>query len=188
MDATPYYKGHEHSAEELAALIQEAHDYIRQLDEKGQSPFQTIHQIYFTVTIDTSYFLSIAKLRALRLVWYNLLHAWNLELTEPYIAVVFDKSVYTDEIYSNMIRATSMAMSAVQGGANRITVLPYDEGRAEMAQYPPAFGRRIARNVQHLLKMETYMHEVPDPAAGSYYIEQLTHQLAAKAWESLEKQ
>jgi methylmalonyl-CoA mutase len=63
--------------------------------------------------------------------------------------------------------------------------LPYDAGREVQATYPQAFSRRIARNVQHLLKMESAMDEVADPAAGSYYVETLTGQLAEKAWAGI---
>jgi len=66
-------------------------------------------------------------------------------------------------------------------------VLPYEAGHEAEASFPPAFGRRIARNVQHLLKMESFFNEIPDPAAGSYYIEKLTQQLANQAWQSFQK-
>jgi methylmalonyl-CoA mutase len=75
-----------------------------------------------------------------------------------------------------------MSMSAVLGGADRLTVLPYDAGREAQATYPQAFSRRMARNVQHLLKMESGFDQLADPAAGSYYIETLTRQLAERAW------
>ncbi len=72
-------------------------------------------------------------------------------------------------------------------GADRLTVLPYDAGRESAAQYPQAFGRRIARNVQHLLQLESGLGDIADPAAGSYYVEQLTRQLAAAAWNDFVK-
>ena len=80
-----------------------------------------------------------------------------------------------------------MAMSAVQGGVDRLTVLPYDAGREDKAEYPQAFGRRIARNVQQLLKLESGFDQVPDPAAGSYYIENLTRLFAEKAWAQFQQ-
>ena len=66
--------------------------------------------------------------------------------------------------------------------AARLTVLPFDADRADQSQRDPAFGRRIARNVQHLLKMESGLDQFPDPAAGSYYVEQLTGKYAEMAW------
>jgi methylmalonyl-CoA mutase len=76
---------------------------------------------------------------------------------------------------TNMIRSTTQAMAAVIGGANRLVVRSANNESN-------TFTRRIARNVQHLLKMESYLDRVVDPAAGSYYIEALTNQLAEKAW------
>ncbi len=74
-----------------------------------------------------------------------------------------------------------MAMSAVLGGADRLAVRPFDAG-TDAPSRPAGFGRRMARNVQHLLKMESFFTELHDPAAGSYYVEKLTLQLAEAAW------
>ena len=109
--------------------------------------------------------------------------AWVPFNVQLVVSARFRADVYTDDLHTNMIAATTMAMSAVLGGADRLTVLPFDTGREEQSPYPQAFSRRIARNVQQLLKLESGLAEVADPAAGSYYIEQLTRQLAEKAWE-----
>lgn len=82
-----------------------------------------------------------------------------------------------------MIKATTMAMSAILGGANQLVVKPYDEDREHLSNYPPQFARRIARNIQHLLKMESGFEQLLDPAAGSHYIEHATIQIADKSWE-----
>lgn len=139
------------------------------------------------MTLGKSYFFEIAKIRAFKLLWLNVLKGWGAPLRHPVVETRFQAEAYTDELYTNMIRATTMAMSAVLGGADRLTVLPYDAGREHQASYSPAFSRHIARNVQHLLKMESFFSEIPDPAAGSYYIEQLTQQLAARAWTAFQK-
>ncbi|MDX2134489.1 MAG: methylmalonyl-CoA mutase family protein [Saprospiraceae bacterium] len=169
--------------QELADLLRIGNDYLTQLNERGISPAQTARQIHFTLAIGERYFLEMAKLRAFRQLWLNVLNAWEAPLQYPYISVVFKPQTYTDDLYTNMIRATTMAMSAVLGGADRLTVLPYDFGRENPAGYPPAFGRRIARNVQHLLKMEGHLTEALDPMAGSYYLEQLTNTITEQAWE-----
>jgi methylmalonyl-CoA mutase len=137
----------------------------------------------FSVSVGTNYFLEIARLRAFRLLWLHVLKAWNAPATYPTMEAAFHPEAYTDALYNNMVRATTMAMSAVLGGVQRLTVRPYDAGREHLATYPPAFGRRIARNVQHLLKMESGFETLRDPAAGSYYIEKLTRQLAGEAWK-----
>ncbi len=170
---------------ELAGLLRNANVYIQKLTERGIPVSEVTQFMQFSVSIGKSYFIEIARLRALKLLWFNVLKAWDAPLKSPVISAEFQPEMYSDDLYTNMIRATTMAMSAVQGGATRLTVLPYDAGREEQATYPPAFGRRIARNVQHLLKMESALDEVQDPAAGSYYIETLTRQMAEKAWEEM---
>ncbi|MEZ4891464.1 MAG: methylmalonyl-CoA mutase family protein [Saprospiraceae bacterium] len=132
-------------------------------------------------------FFEIAKLRALRLLWFNLLKAWEIPLKAPVVHASINSESYSDNLYSNMISGTTAAMSAIMGGVDRLTVLPYDSGRESVATYPKAFSRRIARNVQHLLKLESNLHELNDPAAGSYYIEHLSAKIAEKAWQEFKK-
>lgn len=167
---------------DIVSLLQQGNLYLEKLSERGISPALAAAHMQFDIPIGKSYFYEIAKMRAFKLLWLHILKAWNAPLVLPHAAVHFREEVYTDDLYTNMIRATTMAMSAVLGGADRLTVLPYDAGREAAATYPPAFGRRIARNVQHLLSLESGFGEIPDPAAGSYYIEKLTRQLAAAAW------
>jgi methylmalonyl-CoA mutase len=157
--------------------------YLQKLTERGLSPADAASILHFSVSVGKSYFFEIARIRAFKLLWLNVLKAWNAPLNYPVLDARFQPEAYSDELYTNMIRATTMAMSAILGGADRLTVLPYDAGRASQATYSQSFSRRIARNVQHLLKMESSLHEIPDAAAGSFYIEKLTQQLAEKAWE-----
>jgi methylmalonyl-CoA mutase len=161
--------------------------YLQKLSERGLSAADVAGIMQFSIPVGKSYFLEIAKIRAFRSLWLNVLKGWNAPLDYPVTEARFQPEAYTDELYSNMIRATTMAMSAVLGGAGRLTVLPYDAGREGQATYPQAFSRRIARNVQHLLKMESAFSEIPDPATGSYYIEKLTQQLAERAWSAFQK-
>jgi methylmalonyl-CoA mutase len=171
------------TVDELTVLLQLGNQYLTKMHERGLSPAQTAAQLHFSIAIGDHYFLEMAKLRAFRQLWLHVLQSWNAPLQYPYISVSFKPAVYQDDLYTNLIRATTMAMSAVLGGANRLTVMPYDEGREALASYPPAFGRRMARNVQHLLKMECHLDEAIDAMAGSYYLETLTRQLGEKAWQ-----
>ena len=168
---------------EIVSLLRRGNLYLEKLSERGVTPARAAAHMQFDLSVGKSYFYEIAKMRAFKLLWLHILKVWNAPLTLPATAVHFSKDAYTDDLYTNMIRATTMAMSAVLGGADRLTVLPYDAGREASAQYPPAFGRRIARNVQHLLQLESGLGDIPDPAAGSYYIETLTRQLAEAAWK-----
>ena len=167
-------------------LLRNANIYLQKLSERGVPLKDIAAVMQFSIPIGKSYFLEIARLRAFKLLWFNVLNAWNTPLQPPSITVHFQPAAYSEDLYSNMVRATTMAMAAVLGGAARLTVLPYDAGREAQATYPQAFGRRIARNVQHLLKMESALDAVADPSAGSFYIETLTRQLAEKAWGEID--
>ena len=173
--------------EGLGVGLTQGNLYLQKLSERGLPAAEAAATLQFSVAIGKSYFFEIAKIRAFKLLWLNVLKGWDAPLHFPVVEARYQPEVYTDELYSNMIRATTMAMSAVLGAADRLTVLPYDAGREGQATYPQAFGRRIARNVQHLLKMEGSFSEIPDPAAGSYYIEKLTRQLAERAWSAFQK-
>ena len=166
----------------LPALLRTGNHYLEKLSERGVLPAQTFAAMQFCIPIGKSYFFEIARLRAFKLLWVNVLKAWNITLAPPAVSAFFRPEAYSDDLYTNMIRATTMSMSAVLGGAERLTVLPYDAGREAMTAYPQSFSRRIARNVQHLLKMESGFDELSDPAAGSFYIETLTQQLSERAW------
>ncbi|MBK9337344.1 MAG: hypothetical protein IPM98_12500 [Lewinellaceae bacterium] len=183
VDGRPEYRGTAGVADELAAVLRRGAQYLAGGTAHGLSAEQVAAQMQFSLLVGHSYFVEIAKLRAFKLLWLNVLKAWGVQPAYPVLDVRFAPGSYTDDLYTNMIRATTMAMSAVLGGADRLTVLPYDAGREQQARYPRPFGRRIARNVQHLLKLESGFGAIADPAAGSFYIEKLTAQLAEAAWE-----
>ncbi|MCC3157266.1 methylmalonyl-CoA mutase family protein [Hymenobacter sp. 15J16-1T3B] len=143
--------------------------------------------LHFHVSIGPSYFTEIAKLRALRRLWATVLHAFGVR---PEVAATLRIHATTSswtqttlDPYTNMLRVTTEAMSAVLGGADSISVTPYDSLYAE----PSEFSARIARNVPVILREEAYLDRVADPAAGSYFIETLTDQLAREAWALLQQ-
>lgn len=172
----------------LSETLVLANEYFKNIDSRGASVSKLALRFQIEVSIGSNYFLEMAKIRAVKLLWLHLLKAWGVTASLPKIAAKFSPQTYTEELYSNMIRASTMAMSAVLGGADRLTVLPYDSDRSDLASYPAAFGRRIARNVQHLLKMESHLDESLDPVAGSLYLENLTNQLAQNAWQKFQEQ
>ena len=180
-------EANDNPAVSLALLIKRVNEYIVKLAERGVKPETSTRFMHLIVPVGNSYFLEIAKLRALRLLWFNLLKAWEIPLKAPVVHASINSESYSDNLYSNMISGTTAAMSAIMGGVDRLTVLPYDSGRESVATYPKAFSRRIARNVQHLLKLESNLHELNDPAAGSYYIEHLSAKIAEKAWQEFKK-
>lgn len=169
--------------EGIAELINNANHYLIKLYNTGINPGITASIINCQLSIGTHYLIEVAKIRAFKIVWMNWLKAWKSTVAIPIISCVFQKEAYSDSLYTNMIKATTMAMSAILGGANQLTVKPYDEDRENNSTYPPQFARRIARNVQHLLKMESGFDQLQDPAAGSHYIEHATNQIANEAWQ-----
>lgn len=187
VDGHPGFGGAAGAADELAALLRRSQVYFENLTRVGISAGEVAGQIQFSLLVGKSYFVEIAKLRAFKILWANYLKAWGGAPAYPVTDIRFFPGDYTADLYGNMIRATTMAMSAVLGGASRITVLPYDAGREDQAHYSRNFSRRIARNVQHLLQLESGFANLTDPAAGSYYLEKLTAQLATAAWEKFQK-
>ena len=131
--------------------------------------------------IDTNFFMEMAKLRAFRLLWQTLAEAYG-EKEAPNAMIYTETSLRTYsklDIYVNLLRAGNEAFSAVLGGADVVTVHPHDVLSAITPQ-----SERIARNVQLVIKEETFVHYVLDPAGGSYYIDSLTDQLVEKAWQA----
>lgn len=181
VNGTAFFRGDGNVVEELANTVRQGNDWLFTLTEAGFSA-ATIHwHLQFSVAVGKNYFIEIAKLRALRLLWANVQRAWGLEQAEmPVIEAHFPLNQQAESPNDNLIQATTQAMSAVIGGADRLTVLPSDvtEAHAQATD----FSRRMARNVQHILKMENYFDRVADPAAGSYFLENLTVKLAEAAW------
>ncbi|MFD1144402.1 methylmalonyl-CoA mutase family protein [Larkinella insperata] len=170
------------ATQELAFLLNMAVELYDSLTDAGLSPEQFLTKTTLSVSVGTSYFTEIAKLRALRLLWQRLVGHYNAPLlNQQSLFVHAQTSTFHDATatpYTNLLRGTTEAMAAVIGGCNALTVHPYDTVFDE----PGAFSGRIARNVSILLKEEAHLDKTLDPAAGSYYLETLTHQLAESAW------
>lgn len=182
VDAKPFFRGSRGGVvKELADAIAAATAYFVRL-KRDKFPSEIInHHLQFSIVLGANYFVEIAKIRALKLLWANALKACGVKRgTLPPIEAHFALVAQKKDPHANMIQATTQAMAAVIGGVNRLTVLPSD---AIGGKPSTPFSRRIARNVQHVLKMESYFDSVADPAAGSYFIEKLTEKLAEAAWK-----
>ncbi len=168
----------------LARALQQGCDVLAELVERhGLSAKEAHARLVFRFELGPEYFLELARLRAFALLWGHVLEGWQEAPRKPQIEVHFATGAYGDDPYHNMIRATTLAMSALLGGADRLEVRPVvlpDEGETP-------FTRRIARNVQHILRLESHFGKVADPVAGSWYVEQLTDQLARAAWDRFRK-
>lgn len=178
-----FHAGPENTSRELAFLIAKGSAYLAQLLERGIEPAITNRHLQFTVALSTSYFVEIAKLRALRLLWRNVLDAYGAGPVPTHLVAHLARETQGEDPHTNMIKAGTQAMSAVIGGADRLYIRPAGFSLNEPTQ---PLHRRVARNVQHLLRMESYLDRVIDPAAGSYYLEKLTDKLAEKAWEQFQ--
>lgn len=168
--------------EELAFSLSVAHEYLVKLMEKGLSIDEVARKIRFTFAVTSNYFLEMAKFRAARMLWANIVKAYNPEkncsckMVAHAVTSTWNQTVY--DPYVNMLRGTTEAMSAAIAGVHSLEVLPFDYS----FEAPTEFSKRIARNAQLLLKHESHFDQVIDPAGGSYYIESLTSSIATEAW------
>ncbi len=169
--------------EELGYMMAAGHEMLVELIKRGVSATAAAKSIRFTTSITSNYFMEIAKLRAARLLWANIMKAYEPECKcaeKIYLHAVtsmWNQTVY--DSYVNMLRGTTEAMSAAIAGVHSLEVLPFNAATTKNDE----FAERIARNVQLLLKNEAHFDNVVDPAGGSYYIENLTASIAQEAWK-----
>ena len=185
--------------QELGYALSWGHQYLKLLIDNGIDIATAAKSIKFNFGVSSNYFMEIAKFRAARWLWANIVATYKPECncgddchcmeesgldfcpcackmkinaqTSYYNMTVFDSSV-------NMLRSQTEAMSAALGAVDSLVVLPYDSAYKQSDD----FSERIARNQQLLLKEESHFDKVTDPAAGSYYIENLTNMIAQAAW------
>jgi methylmalonyl-CoA mutase len=164
--------------DQLFDLINRANQLFEKFEKSNISPEKIMRAIQFEISVGTDYLTEIAKIRAFKILWLHVLRAWKIEKIEfPIIHATFNLSSISEDANANFIRASTQAMSAVIGGCHRLTVTAAGDD--------PIFHTRIARNVQHLMKLESGFDRVKDPAAGSYFLEKLTEQIANSVWEKL---
>ena len=155
-------------------------DYV--LSKIGNNPTFR-HNIYLKNHIGSNYFFEIAKLRAIRMIWQGLLEKYDvINLGKiRLLSEIEIKDIDGTDDDNKLLRATTGAMSAIIGGTAYLTVRPFDSVFKEGDDRQ----RRIARNISNLLKEESYLDKTLDPSHGSYYIENLTLELASKAWKKV---
>lgn len=170
----------------LAQMLITATSHIDTLAEANIEEQSWSQKLIFRVYLLDDYFLTIAKIRALQLLWSHLMYVWQGSETDTarVEAVAMIDEPDADE-NTNKIRLTSQAMAASIAGVERLTIYPSDHSKVPGGT---VFSRRIALNIHHLLQQESYLHEVVDPASGSYYIETLTNDLAEAAWSIFQKE
>ncbi|WUI03567.1 methylmalonyl-CoA mutase subunit beta [Spirillospora sp. NBC_00431] len=179
-DGTPYHDAGGADAEELGAAVAAGVAYLRALTGAGLSVNEAFGQIEFRLAVGADQFASIAKLRAARRLWARVAEVSGAaEGTSARIHAVTSAAMMTRrDPWVNMLRTTVAAFAAGVGGADAVTVRPFDSRLG----LPDDFARRIARNTQTLLLEESSLARVVDPAGGSWYAESLTEGLARAAW------
>lgn len=180
-----YVNAGANTVQELGYAMSSAIEYLNRMLERGLTIDEAAPRFFFTFGISTNYFMEIAKLRAARILWSNIIDAYKGNNESKNIFIHSKSSYYNqakNDIYVNLLRTTTEAFSAIVGGADSIYTAPFDETTG----LPDEFSRRLARNAQIILCEESHLNSVIDPAGGSYYIETLTAELAKKTWEIIQ--
>ena len=177
INATSYLNAGADTIQELAYTTSQVNEYLYLLSEADL--LKKVTSVQIQLAIGSIYLLEISKLRALRMLLASVFEKYNLQNEVNFYAFTATINKSHKDAYNNMLRATTEVMAAIVGGANIITAKPYNDLTSETSE----FSERIARNIILILSEESYLDKVIDPAAGSYFIENLTHQLAEKSWE-----
>jgi methylmalonyl-CoA mutase len=169
------------ASQQVAFALATAATYLSELPNDDLTVADVAAALRVHVAINPNYFFELAKLRALRRLWATLCHAYGLPPEAAQVPVLAETGSWSQTIldpHTNLLRVTTEAMSAVLGGADVLSVRPFDA----LFQAPNEFSDRLARNLSVLLREEAALGTVADPAAGSYYLETLTDTLAREAW------
>ncbi|MGW3232970.1 methylmalonyl-CoA mutase family protein [Kitasatospora sp. NPDC001095] len=181
VDALPYHEAGASPAQELGCSLATGVAYLRALTAAGLSVDDALGQLEFRYAADADQFLTIAKFRAARRLWARVAEvsgAGAADQAQRQHAVTSRVMMTARDPWVNMLRTTVACLAAGVGGADSVTVLPFDTALG----LPDAFARRIARNTQAILLEESHLARVIDPAGGSWYVEQLSEELARAAW------
>lgn len=170
IDGSLYQNAGANMVQQIAYCLAHANEYFNRLETID-------HPIVFEISVGTNYFFEIAKLRALRLLFHLIAKEYKHKFDCSLLVTPTKRNKTLYDYNVNMLRTTTECMSAILGGADAIANLPYDA----LYHKDNEFGDRIARNQLLILKKESYFDKVNNPADGSYYIENITNQLAEKA-------
>lgn len=184
-DARPVHEAGGAEAQEIAAALASGIAYLRALGEAGVDPDEARKAIAFAVAVGPDTLIETAKLRALRLAWARVMEASGAapEARAAYIHAFTGRRMLTRyDAWTNILRITTAAFAAAVGGADVVTTANFTDALG----LPTPFARRVARNTQAVLLEECRLGHVADPAGGAWFVEKLTRELAAKAWEIMQ--
>ncbi|ULT55581.1 methylmalonyl-CoA mutase subunit beta [Neobacillus drentensis] len=185
IDTTPYHNGGANAVQELAIAIAEGVQYLDILQESELDLPVIVKKIVFQFSIGSNFFMEMAKLRAARVLWNRITELYGIKDEAQGMIISAETSSFTKSLhdpYVNLLRAGNEAFAAIIGGVQYLQVSPFDH-----LTVTTPFAERIARNIQLLLKHEAHLEKVIDPAGGSWYVEELTNELAEKAWDYFQK-
>lgn len=186
IDTRPYHEAGASVVDELGIALSSGVETLRALDERGLPPADVSRRMAFAFALDSELFVNIAKLRAARLLWSKVLRALGVDGPDHGMQIHAStscRSLAALDPHVNLLRGTAAAFSAVVGGAEWVSVAPYDAPLG----HPSAHAERLARNTQLLLRFEAHLDHVLDPAGGSYFVEHLTEDLARRSWGSFQE-
>ncbi len=176
-----YHNSGSHIVQELGCALATGVAYLRAMQERGLSVNDVAPRMQFVCSVGSQFFLEVARLRAARMLWARIVAAFDGNEAAQQMHLHVRTSAWTKtryDVYNNMLRATGEAMAAVMGGAQSIHISHFDEAWG----LPDEFSRRIARNLHIILQEECNFFRLIDPPGGSWAIEKLTDEIAAKAW------
>jgi len=186
VDTSPYHNAGASESHDLAASMATAVTYLRAMTAAGMDIDAACRQIVFTYSVDCDQFLAICKLRAARKIWARVAEACGASDSGRAMrlhARTADRMMSQRDAWVNMLRTTVACFGAAVGGAESVTVLPFTAALG----LPNDLGRRVARNTQVVLAEESNIVKVIDPAAGSWYVETRTDELARAAWTEFQE-
>ncbi|MEU9331809.1 methylmalonyl-CoA mutase family protein [Streptomyces sp. NPDC048290] len=178
VDALPYHEAGGSAAQELGASLATGVAYLRELTDAGLGVAEAAGELEFRYAATADQFLTIAKLRAARRLWARVTEVCGAPSPQRQHVVTSSVMTAPRDPWVNMLRATVATLAAGVGGADAVSVLPFDHALGR----PDAFARRIARNTSVILIEESHLARVIDPAGGSSYVERLTDDLARAGW------
>jgi len=172
--------------EELGFTLAETIDFMAEMQQRGLPADRVAGAIGFSFATGANFFIQVAKLRAFRMLWSQVVESFGgtRENAKAHIHARtshWNKTIYDPHV--NVLRATTEAMSAVIGGADSISIAPFDA----CCKSPDAASRRLARNTQLILRHEAQFARVADPGGGSYFLEAMTDSLARRSWELMQE-
>jgi len=177
----PYNDAGAGAVQELAFVLATAVEYLREMESRNLEIEKSLPHFRFSFGLGTNFFMETAKLRAVRVLWNRVLETCGVSDDKRAVWLHGRSSRYYQtklDPYVNLLRLTTEAFSGAVGGVDSLEVAPFDE----MLRPADELSRRLARNIQIILKDEAKLAKILDPAGGSWYVERLTHEIAEKAW------